>query len=242
MANDVKWVKLTMDMFDNRMILKTQNPLPKNRQGVFLLCYCIQLLHLADIVLEVAVLEVVFLLGADLTCILNEIINVHGVWLIAVKDSFQASRSVAPRTVFFVDPMPFIGFDLAVHPSALELQLQRLVAEKAMDFIVVVLDRAEKVFAEMKEQRAIATPIAIGSFKIIPLSLDPGVDTLAEPIRREERERGGFVPFVRYVNDLAKLAAACPPRFRALEVKEHSDKYAVGNDRRVAAHHNTSVM
>ena len=65
-------------------------------QGIALVSSAVQLLHFADIVLEIAILQIVLRLGADFARILDEIIDVHRVWLITIKDCFQACRAVSP--------------------------------------------------------------------------------------------------------------------------------------------------
>lgn len=73
--------------------------------GIFLLLFLcdnnhilslsIQLLHFPYIILEIAVLELVFFVCADFSGILYEVIDVHGVWLIAIEYGFKACGFVS---------------------------------------------------------------------------------------------------------------------------------------------------
>ena len=140
-------------------------------------------MHTVHVVLEITVLEAIFLHRTNLTGISYEVIYMHRIRLVGLKHGLEAVGLIAFGTVLYLDNSPFILLGLIVKPARLNLEVEGEDTELTVNLIVMMVDGTDGICDGILKESAVPATVNIPGMKILPLALHPEEKALAEPIR-----------------------------------------------------------
>ena len=80
-------------------------------------------MHPVHVVLEIGILQAVFLDSTDLTGITDKVVDMHSIRLVGLEYGLQAIGLVPLRSVLLLDNAPTVLLYSAVHSARLYLQI-----------------------------------------------------------------------------------------------------------------------